>query len=321
MCAPKRMSWCNLYSVGELSRAIEGRYRDLASGLLFRPGGTSALWDLQRRTRGRYDGQGFTHDAHLSPPFTCLLSFTFTCFFAFTKPLNLQKDLKRLHQPPSRTSFQCDLPSSATNSTSRLPATATMAACGKVLNTYELFEHIITFLPPRQILTVERVSKTWKAVIEDSARIAHTRNIASSRMLPHFDGTEYPIYAIGTDLRINPLVHERLSYIFYRELKRGEPILLKDHTLDVESPNPITCKKAVRDSFLTSPPVRVLNVVATFDDRNGGRDSFCVKLESPTGLRVRDLELLKAEATNRVGVFGAWRRVRAVCLEELEKPK
>lgn len=195
-------------------------------------------------------------------------------------------------------------------------------ACNKVFGIYELLEHIITFLPPRQILTAERVSKTWQAVINDSTRIAHARSIAPTRMLPQGNGPEYPLYAIGIDLSINPAFTPRSSCTFYHELNRGETIRFKGHTLVVEFPNTLLCKKAGLDQFLTSPPVRVLDVVVTFNARKKKPDVLKVKLESSTGLRVRDLEaVMKRKATNRAGVFDSWGSVTAVCMEEVRKPE
>lgn len=47
-----------------------------------------------------------------------------------------------------------------------------MAACEATLNTCEILEHIIAFLPHDSILRAERVCKTWKTLVESSTKIA-----------------------------------------------------------------------------------------------------------------------------------------------------
>ena len=87
------------------------------------------------------------------------------------------------------------------------PAT-TMAATQAVFDTLELLENIITFVPPKKIQTLERVSKYWRQLINTSPRIRRLRCLK-----PAFYATDgQPIYYPGPCI----IVHPSLGYRFDR---------------------------------------------------------------------------------------------------------
>lgn len=47
-----------------------------------------------------------------------------------------------------------------------------MAACERVLNTYELLESVLAELSPYELGTATQVCKTWQTMISESTRIA-----------------------------------------------------------------------------------------------------------------------------------------------------
>lgn len=76
-----------------------------------------------------------------------------------------------------------------------------MAARDAVLNTCELLEHIISYLPPHQIAPASRVCKTWKTLIDDSAKISRARCcLVPIRESPRGPGRPYTVYARDSDI-------------------------------------------------------------------------------------------------------------------------
>ena len=86
------------------------------------------------------------------------------------------------------------------------PAT-TMAATQAVFDTLELLENIITFVPPKKIQTLERVSKYWRQLINTSPRIRRLRCLK-----PAFYATDgQPIYYPGPCITIHPSLGYRFD--------------------------------------------------------------------------------------------------------------
>lgn len=56
-----------------------------------------------------------------------------------------------------------------------------MAACAATFGIYELREHILSHLPPRDIFVVRRVAKGWHAIIDHSRIVARSRCVSPIR--------------------------------------------------------------------------------------------------------------------------------------------
>lgn len=133
-----------------------------------------------------------------------------------------------------------------------------MAACDKALNITETLEHILSFLPPRQVLKAERVCKGWKEVIERSTQITRLHKVKAIRTLqsPHVNETA-PVFPIGTDIRINPALAHLSPIVKY---DRPHRMKLLYYCFKTE-PGPLAAhRKLSAHDYLTSPPVCSLGI-------------------------------------------------------------
>lgn len=193
-----------------------------------------------------------------------------------------------------------------------------MAACNKVFSTYELLEHIITFLPPRHVLKVERVCKTWKAVIEDSIRIAHARCVTPSQLLPAWIDCPDPLYAVGTDLRFNPTFTTRVWDDPY--FSKAEQMPLQNQFFMVTAHGLAQSTKQCSNDYLTGPPISSISITVFFAPSGEIPQSRLARvlLESAEGLRMRDMEAVAAEATANTGGGQPWSEIDGLCIEAFD---
>lgn len=163
-----------------------------------------------------------------------------------------------------------------------------MAACDKALGICEILEHIIYFLPPRKILTVEPVSKTWKALIDNSKKITRARCLAPLDSASIGSSTN-PVYETGADVRFHPLLQQTDTLSVY---PNREPVLLHEYGCFVTNNSGLERFPDVdRSTYLTSPPMTSLWVAMRFETHSVDRPYACKQqvLRAERGLRFADL--------------------------------
>lgn len=169
------------------------------------------------------------------------------------------------------------------------------AARDKALGIYEILEHIISFLPPRKILTVERVSRTWKALIDDSKKITRARCLVPLDSASIGSSTN-PIYETGVGVRFHPLLRQTDTLSVYHN---HEPVLLYEHGCSVFRNYSLRrFLDADRSTYLTSPPMTSLCVDIQFESDAG----YACKeqmLSAERGLRFADLLEAAARALSK----------------------
>lgn len=129
------------------------------------------------------------------------------------------------------------------------------SASNRVFETYELLEIIIASLDsPHEILVVQRVCKTWRAVIERSAGIQNRSSGASTRKLAHPkskwpEGIVYDTEFAFNNIWIQP-THRYEEKSLY--LRNTSELIAREFEFDRMSYGS-TSKSSCRKLFLTQP--------------------------------------------------------------------
>lgn len=200
-----------------------------------------------------------------------------------------------------------------------------MAACDKVLNTTELLEHIITFLPPRQILKVGRVCKSWKALIDDSTQITHARRLKPKALLPAWRNQRElaePLYDVGAHIRIHPGLNPlSLGRDPYWPTGADESLPMKCLSFGVSGTREerAEANEPGAHEYLTSPPVQALYIKIMYWGMWHEIHGDYMLLENINGLRGRDLQDLDAKITMQTQGYHVWRKIEGWFDEALEE--
>lgn len=129
-------------------------------------------------------------------------------------------------------------------------------AANAVLDTYELLEHIITYLHPFDIARCLRVTKAWYTVVKRSARIRRARVLAPIQKFSHVT----PTYNYASGVRFHSSLEEpntnmryccSFSLDFDYQKIRIEKIKKFIHEQEL---------LAVKRHFATRPPCEALNI-------------------------------------------------------------
>jgi hypothetical protein len=80
-------------------------------------------------------------------------------------------------------------------------------AVAKVLETTELLEHVLTFLPTSQILSLQQLNKTWHSLITSSPRLRLHQFVKPQWRRPSLDSQLLPLAIPGLEIRRGSAVH------------------------------------------------------------------------------------------------------------------
>ncbi len=208
-----------------------------------------------------------------------------------------------MDQPSARTANEQDLAQRVQQlSLHTLPPAAAAA-----LGTYELLEHILTFLPPRSIETAKRVCKAWKHIIKSSKRVQKAavllpmvpsnkflrfqrERLPGNASLPRYDAPRATSIRLHPDLAASRDESGAARRFSMTEICKqtsswfGLPPFHRRETLPVKQ---IRKFQSAQDCFATHPPCGVIGMQL--------RESLMPKewtecvVYVPEGVRIRDL--------------------------------
>lgn len=147
-----------------------------------------------------------------------------------------------------------------------------MAAADAVFNTYELLEHIITYLRPVDVAKTKRVSKVWAKIIQESRHIHDLRIPTPRRKLDELNLNQHFIssksfacsYDLGCHFKLTPALEGILSNSYpwssVYEDSRGR----RHYEAWMQLPNTTDgLKDEVLDAFVTTPPCQAIHLFLT----------------------------------------------------------
>lgn len=192
-----------------------------------------------------------------------------------------------------------------------------MAARDAVLNTCELLEHIISYLPPHQIAPASRVCKTWKTLIDDSAKISRARCcLVPIRESPRGPGRPYTVYARDSDILFHVGLGGEDKCRFSERANGDGPgrlTLLERRKFGFEITRESNyLERLDAGEFLTSPPVQSLHVGLGFCTPELGGATWDREVRAVGGVRVGDLLTVAAEVTEQMQRMEDWGAVKSV---------
>ena len=169
-------------------------------------------------------------------------------------------------------------------------------ASTQVFETFELLEMILDLLPPRRILAVQRVCKTWQTVIARSTRIQHLLFRKSKEVVlepfkidPPLD--DFTIARYDRELNIN-----RVSPAVVRPIRwRPDANIFVAYTLALKRPTDEFSLNGTwpsyMDSYLTEPrcTTGMLVVTKNVEKHSADQKELSCSLRDPEGLKLGHL--------------------------------
>lgn len=165
----------------------------------------------------------------------------------------------------------------------KLSIQATMAACEKTLETYELLENILANLDPLTIQTAKRVSKSWQALILRSKTIQYAMVLRSTLCPPNqvVFSHSTPYYDFDIPIKLHPALSTKSEQIGDMAFQVGS---LESRKLT---------------SHLTYPPTAAIGLFISGYLHN----VYCI-VYSPQGVRFQDVRDVQKMVRAQLG--GAW---------------
>lgn len=188
----------------------------------------------------------------------------------------------------------------------------------EVFDLPELLGHVILQLPTRDILTsASRISRTWKACIDESPTIQERLFLKSSkavakpcRIIRDNDGKipTAPVYS--KVLKVNPFLAPESSGDEKRSRTKDVPWIFRDRieadkppagikSLQIGASTPLFQElkwrhQSLYDMYITDPACSMVSVTVMYSDNEGVRPvEFFVK--DPEGIKLRVLMCLREE--------------------------
>ena len=193
-----------------------------------------------------------------------------------------------------------------------------------VLQTYELLEDILSYLPAKSLNNARLVQKSWNTVARRSPRTRQTLFLDAQPAYevfgfhpnpgPACDDTKYPYIASASPERPKtyPIVtlHPRLDNWAWSNV---HPRLGGKISISLESPDMMLALPAIcRDQLVTQPPLPKINIrleSCTHPDADFFQDRI---VANPEGVRIRDvleaLHQMRVVASEQLQVQEKWQR-------------
>ena len=170
-----------------------------------------------------------------------------------------------------------------------------MAAANAALNTCELLENIISYLPCVQITRVTRVCQTWKKVILESQRLHHLRVLSPKLDYPKVDwrvSELYDLTSVDCGLKTNNSLgteEHAWNKTWQRVGEEAHHLSGCDH--EVVLPKDIENLRSDQiAAFATFPPCQAVNIMVWDDSPNAvGRSAVEAVVYVRDGVRIRDV--------------------------------